>query len=126
MILIGRLGLKFSFPFITTNCSSLTPLIISILLPTETPVRTSIFLAIPFSNKYTTCFSPSGVRASLGIKSLLELFPTAISRENLVPDALRFFGKESLRVILIFLVPVLIFSEFTIPLILPLNFLLLL
>ena len=59
------------------------------------PVWTS-FLAIPFSNKYTT-FSPSGVRASLGIKSLLELFPTAISRENLVPDVVRFFAKNLLE-----------------------------
>ena len=52
------------------------------------------------------------------------LSPTENSRVNLVPDADRFLGKALSKLILIFLVPVLIFSELTIPLIFPLNFLL--
>ena len=53
------------------------------------------------------------------------MLPTGIFKENLVPSTFSVLGKTLSKATLTFLVPVLIFSIFTIPLIFPLKTLLL-
>jgi len=86
----------------------------------------NLCLAKPLSKIYTICLLADGISASFGISSLGLMFPKGIYKENLVPEALIFVGKSLFKLILSFLVPVLTFSMFTIPLTFPENLALLL